>query len=100
MARSKLARVMPLACASGQSSVTNAANDWSCACAGTPTKASRIVSAARQRIDIVLVPLIDSYRTLYQRYQCAAVALEPAGDFEFQQHGAHNRGRGARHPYQ
>jgi len=42
----------------------------------------------------------DSYRMLYQRYQCSAVTLQPPGDFEFQQHGAHDRGRGARHSHQ
>ena len=28
------------------------------------------------------------------------MALQPAGDFEFQEHGAHDRGRGSRQPHQ
>jgi hypothetical protein len=42
----------------------------------------------------------DSYRMLQQRYQPCAVALQPAGDFEFQQLGSHDRGRGAQQPHQ
>src|SRR5476651_1298398 len=99
MARSKLARVMPLACASGHNSATKAAKDWfaSCACAGAQKIMSEIVSAAKRANMCVIPAGQDTYRMLYQRYQCSAVALQPAGDFEFQQHGSHDCRRGARH---
>ena len=37
---------------------------------------------------------------LDQRQQSAAMALQPSGEFEFEQHRAHDGGRGARHPDQ
>ena len=39
-------------------------------------------------------------RSLHQRDQPAAVALQAAGDFEFQQHGSHDRRRRLRQPHQ
>ena len=38
--------------------------------------------------------------SLDQRHQPAAVTLQPSGEFEFEQHRAHDRGRGAGHPDQ
>ena len=37
---------------------------------------------------------------LNHRHQPAAVALQPSGELEFEQHGAHRRRRGAGHPDQ
>ena len=56
------------------------------------------IEGARTRFDArnEREPLIS----LDQRHQPAAVALQPAGEFELQQHRAHDRRRGAGHPDQ
>ena len=95
-ALSKVARVMPLACASFHSSARNLSNAGSrgagcCACAEPASAMTKARGCERAE---------NHPRSLHQRDQPAAVALQAAGDLEFQQHGAHDRRRRLRQPHQ
>src|SRR5262245_23427917 len=124
-ARSKVARVTPFACASGHSSLRNAAKGMSglagwasvggpfgagCAfCAGgcqNCAAAGVKVASAAHRVRIksrgVMVSICraddDDFGsgglTSQQRHQRAAMALQPAGKLELEEHDTYGCGRG------
>src|ERR1043165_1414952 len=96
IAVSNVARLMPLACASGHSSLTKAAKDCSCAHTGV----QHTMKVRRRARKIMRAIRYDSYLILQQRHQTAAVPLEPSRDFEFQQHHAHDGWACLRQPHQ
>src|SRR5579885_1182040 len=93
-ARSKVVRITPFACASGQSRAVNSAKDDCGACARAQTAENAKISVAQMRKDRLRM------RRLQQGDQAAAVAFQTAGEFKFQQHRTHDGWRGLRKPHQ
>src|SRR6185312_7036388 len=90
---SKVAREMPFACACGQSARSKSAK--LSARAGTQTSANM---SARKKRRIARASILR--RSLHQRYEPAAVPLDMSGELQFEQDGAHDRGRGPRQPHE